>query len=274
MKRSIAVMALALISAGAFAQISFTGNYSEDFNTWAKEDSPGVIEGVSLPWQDNVTVAGWYQGIEFGGSIFPSSELIVGQSAGLMPLHTLGTPFDEDRAIGSGMGWDFGTGVLSTVWGFQLQNNTGSAIGSVDIEFDVENWLRPHTETQGFPAEQNVTFGQYRVGGTDFALMDFTSASQLDLTSLAPVTGNPAPIDGNLPQNRSHVLASLTGLNWQPGESLWIRWQDPDNLNRDAMFGIDNLSVVGMGAPVPEPATLLLLGAGSALLTLRKRKRS
>jgi hypothetical protein len=273
-KRSFMTAALALASAGAFAQISFTGNYSENFNSWPKEDDPGVVEGISMAWTDNTTKLGWYQGRSLGAgqTIFGNSELLIGQAPGLRGLNSLGMPFDTDRAVGSGLGDDVEDGLAVLYWGFRLQNNTGHTIDSVDIQFDVENWLQPRNDEE-VPAEQNTTFGQFRVGGTNFRLQDFTNAPQFNLVSLPTVDGLPGPLNGNLPQNRSHLSATLSSLNWQAGQSLWVRWRDPDNLGRDAIFGIDNLNVLE-GAPVPEPASLLMFAAGSALLAMRKRRSS
>lgn len=271
MKRSITA-ALALVSAGAFAQISFTGNYSEDFNTWPNEESPGVIEGAVLPWTNNITKVGWYQGRRPSGTMVANTQLGIGNGeGGLNTLISLGMIFDTDRGIGSGNTSSATSGTNPIFWGFQLANNTGATVQAVDIRFDVENWRRPQTIDPTF-SEQNTTFGQYRVGGTDFRLFDFVDAPNLNLVSLSPSIGASDPINGNLAENRYQVSTSLTGLNWQAGESLWIRWQDANNLGFDAILGIDNLSVVT--APVPEPASLLLLGAGASWLTLRRKKRA
>ena len=43
-------------------------------------------------------------------------------------------------------------------------------------------------------------------------------------------------------------------------------------LNRTNKIGVDTLRFEGMSVPVPEPSTLLLLGAGLAALSVRRRR--
>lgn len=65
------------------------------------------------------------------------------------------------------------------------------------------------------------------------------------------------------------VSATITGVNWAPGETLFIRWNDFDDVGTDAGIAIDNLTMI---ATVPEPSCGLLLGLGVAALALLHRK--
>ena len=64
------------------------------------------------------------------------------------------------------------------------------------------------------------------------------------------------------------MSATITGINWAPGDTLFIRWNDTDDTGTDAGIAIDNLSMI---ATVPEPSGGLLIGLGFAALALRRR---
>jgi len=63
----------------------------------------------------------------------------------------------------------------------------------------------------------------------------------------------------------------VTGINWAPGTSLWLRWRDPNDPGSDHGMAIDNFSF----SAVPEPTTFALvgLGMGAAGLVSRRLRR-
>jgi hypothetical protein len=63
-----------------------------------------------------------------------------------------------------------------------------------------------------------------------------------------------------LPINQSARSGTLTNLNWQVGQSLYLRWQDVNNSGNDAGLAIDSFHI-----EIPEPssvALMLLAGLG------------
>jgi len=53
---------------------------------------------------------------------------------------------------------------------------------------------------------------------------------------------------------------TLNGLQWEPGEYLWLRWADSQGADSSGL-GLDNLTV----ATVPEPRTSAMAGVTGAL---------
>ena len=98
-----------------------------------------------------------------------------------------------------------------------------------------------------------------------------TAFSALDATSQSSFALLNGGLGGfNDPStNTVAVSATITGLNWAPGDSLFIRWNDFNDAGNDAGVAIDNLSMV---ATIPEPSCGLLLGLGFAALALLRHK--
>jgi hypothetical protein len=75
-------------------------------------------------------------------------------------------------------------------------------------------------------------------------------------------------VDGNATGNRQTITATVTGLNWQPGQDLWIRWADLNDAGNDHGLAIDDLNF----SAVPEPGALALaMFAAIGLYSGRRR---
>ena len=87
------------------------------------------------------------------------------------------------------------------------------------------------------------------------------------MTLRAPVAVN-GPLNGNLPANQSLRSGTLTNLNWQVGESLYLRFHDVNNSGNDAGLAVDSFQL-----NIPEPASvaLMLLASLGCSGCLRRR---
>jgi hypothetical protein len=98
---------------------------------------------------------------------------------------------------------------------------------------------------------------QYRVGGTgDF--INVTGGYSADVTTGPSLFGNT-------------VAFNLTEAAWDNASSLEIRIITTNAAGSDEWVGLDNISVTSQA--VPEPGTLLALGAGIAAFAARRRRK-
>jgi hypothetical protein len=84
-----------------------------------------------------------------------------------------------------------------------------------------------------------------------------SSDSALDIVGPVVVATNTASLDGNLAGNRTLLTnIGLSDLSLLPGETMFIRWSDADDVGSDAALAIDDLTItavdVALGKPVFE----------------------
>jgi hypothetical protein len=236
----------AMIAAPALhAQLAFTGaSLSQNFNTL-----PGT--GTSFPISTLPT--GWTS---------TQSEILVGSGTGNTgALYSFGGAGIGERALGSLASG--GTGTIS--FGVWLVNNTSAAISSVTIGYTGEQWRRGD-------ATANVLGFAYGLGATGLTTGTYTNVVALDFT--APITtGSNTALDGNLAANRTTRSATVS-LNWGVGQSLWLRWQDVNDVGADDGVAIDDFTfAAGPTTVIPEPSTWALFATGLTVLVVISGRR-
>jgi hypothetical protein len=152
-------------------------------------------------------------------------------------IYSYGATSQPDRALGA-----LASGSNAMAFGASILNATfDRKITQIVATFTQENW-RSSTSTQ------NITSAQWStsdVAGTTNAnfltAAGFTAVSALNLTGPAPVTTN-GPLNGDLLANQTLRTFTFTGLDLNPGERFFLRWEDVDNVGSDAALAIDNLT--------------------------------
>jgi hypothetical protein len=280
-----AILLSAITLQGSFAYLG--GTFTEDFDTLnsditsdetSRQPIPGTgVVGFQAPVPN---LANW-QTARLGGSQTTAFEIWAGDTSIGARLHSRGNGASTERALGllgsSGFWGSFGTGFV---------NMTSDTFTQVTITYTREIWVVQGTTTPN--ASEHRLWFAYGVSGNGITDSDFlTSANMtlhaaLDAVSVAentlvntPSSTNPdRNRDGNSAEWQELVSSTITGLNWLPGETLYIRWNGADGGGNDALLAVDNLS---MTALVPEPATVAVfmgLLAGVTLIFRRARRRS
>ncbi|NOH01710.1 MAG: hypothetical protein HND47_06995 [Chloroflexi bacterium] len=218
------------------APASLVGTYTQNFDTLASTGSGNV-------WTNDATISGWY-----------STRTLYIASAGTGNaggLYSFGTTA-ADRALGS-----IASGSTSTIfYGVRFVNDTGGVVTQLDISYTGEQWRTGGSSTAVPSVAQKLDF-QYQVGATSLTSGTWTDFDTLDFTSPIFGTVSSSALDGNAPANRLALSASITGLNIQPNQEVWLRWQDINDANNDHGLAVDDLSVVAFSNPVdaaPEVA--------------------
>ncbi|WP_442484969.1 hypothetical protein [Aeoliella sp. SH292] len=158
-------------------------------------------------------------------------------------FYSFGLSDDTDRALGGVASGNaiFGspaTGTLAGYFAAQFTNGSTSTFDSFTVSFDAEQWRNGGNTTAqtmvfeyGFGSSFDSVSGWTAPGGT----FDFTSPI---------VSASASALDGNAAENRAAGLGGMiAGLAWLPGESLWVRWIEINDVGNDHGMGIDNFTI-------------------------------
>lgn len=165
---------------------------------------------------------------------------------GLSSFYSAGQIGSEDRALGhlsaSSRGGRF-------VW--ILRNDTGSELTSFSLSFTGEQW-----RNGGSSIPNSVKFYHQ----TSNSLPDPSTGAgwteESTLIHLSPTRGpGGGALDGNAPANRVELFGMVSGISWQAGEFLMLRWQDFDESGSDDLMAIDN--VLFHSLPTGNPPSLV-----------------
>ncbi|MEH1827382.1 MAG: Calx-beta domain-containing protein [Nostoc sp.] len=198
---------------------SFTGTYSQNFNTLA-------VSGTSIAWTNDSTIPGWY-----------STRTTYNAGSGTNntgAMYSFGTT--TDRALGS-----VASGTTGTIYyGLRLQNNTGSPITSLQVNYTGEQW-----RNGGNTSPQQLKFS-YQTGSTVASLTTgtWTPVTSLDFTG--PIaTATAGALSGNQVANRTVIAPVIVNLATPiaNGEEIILRWEDIDDGGNDHGLAIDDVSV-------------------------------
>ncbi|MCX7701694.1 MAG: PEP-CTERM sorting domain-containing protein [Gemmataceae bacterium] len=253
-----------MFSLAASAQVLYIGGttYSQNFDTLANNPV-----NANITWVDDSTLPGWYEHKVGGTNSAALTDLYRANSGNSTQghLYSFGSASSTDRALGS-----LASGATGTVFfGVRLPNHHATwVLTSFTVEFTMEQW---RSGNRNDPPDR--TFFEYKVSTaeTDIHGTGYTANSAGDLVAVN--SSGTGAIDGNLASNRSSVSFTVTGIVWNPGEDLWLRWRDPDNSSADQGMGIDDFQFTA----VPEPASMMLVGLGlglAATFGLKHRRRS
>jgi hypothetical protein len=224
--------------------------YSENFNSLA----------ASVP--SSTTPTGW-SFIENGSSGNNNGLYAASTGSGSGgDTYSFGT--DADRAFG-----ELTTGTFASTIGAQFRNGGTTAIQSMAIGYKGEQW---RVGNSGTPRTDRLNFS-YSLNATSLTTGTWNSLSSLDF--LSPITtGTVGALNGKLALNRSSLSGNITGLTWNTGNDLWIRWTGIDVTGSDDGLAIDdftlNATFAAAPAAVPEPGTLALLLTGLSTVLIRR----
>lgn len=276
--RSAAQAAISYTTAGSVYGENFDGLPNTPGNNVNIQTAAG---GYTSGWQDDsavtagtsIGVPGWYLYHPLGplteGGVNGHQRVRIGTGANTGGFWAFGQNTGAaEMALGSLGSATVADNNENMFIGLRIINNTADTLTAFTLTFDGEQWRDGASttgETLSFAYSTSAAVSDWFDPGTSF-----TSVAALNFT--APVTASTtgAQVDGNSAGLVSNITATITGLNWQPGTELWLRWADPQlpSLADDGL-AIDNVRF----SAVPEPsATLLLAGAASAALAFRNRR--
>ncbi|WP_392530961.1 Calx-beta domain-containing protein [Nostoc sp. C117] len=198
--------------------VSFTGTYTQNFNTLNTAGTPA--------WVNDSTLSGWY-----------STRTTYSLGSGTNNtggLYSFGTT--TERALGS-----VASGTTGNIYyGLRLQNNTGSPITKLQVNYTGEQW-----RNGGNTSQQQLKFS-YQTGSTVTSLTTgtWTPVTSLDFTG--PIANATAgSLNGNQTANRTVITPVIVNLATPiaNGEEIILRWEDIDDGGNDHGLAIDDVSV-------------------------------
>lgn len=245
-------LAVPCVSRGQISVSS--GDYHQGFNNLA-------TNGTANAWTENSTLPGWYASRVIGGAWSIYRGETGASNAGA--LDSFGSAASTDRALGSTASGTPG----NIAFGLRIVNDTLFPV-PVSLSFTGEQW-----RNGGNIVVQTLAFS-YRISNSPItdsdaaAAYSWTPYSGFSFNS--PTVGaTAAALDGNDAANRQvFSLAPITGVTLLPGQEIFLRWFDINDLNNDHGMGIDDLTV--SFAPVPEPSTVSLIALGVLVILGRR----
>ena len=156
-------------------------------------------------------------------------------------IFSYGATASTNRSLGS-----LASGTTAPAFGVGLTNTTGSVLGTVTITFKAQQWRSPSNSTAtSLGVVNTLTFAH------GLASNGITNDKFLSATTMTPnVNGNVVsnPTSGTTAAvglvELSTNTVTLTGLTWNNGDVLYLRWQDANDAANDAGLAIDDLAII------------------------------
>ena len=213
------VVLLFSFTVAAFPQIQLTNSgYSQNFNSLADTGFSSLLPD------------GWY--LSESGTDADSLYSTGTGSSRTGDTYSFGPEDSTERALGS-----IRSSSLTSTFGANFTNNSSEVITSIHISYIGEQWRAGSASR----TEADTLIFQYSINATSLSDGDWTNIKQLDFFS--PNTGISGTLDGNLPENRTEINSTITGLSIPAGTQFWIRWQDVDVSSSDDGLAIDDFSI-------------------------------
>lgn len=211
-----------------------SGTYAQNFDVLA-------TSGTANAWTDNTTLTGWYAAKTANGTTITAYRGDSGASnaGALYSFGVAGISNLTDRALGSIASATPG----NLAFGLRFTNDTAATFTNFSITYTGEQW-----RNGGNTSAQTLTFS-YRVSSSSITDADAANAntwtSFVALDFITPTVGSAsAALDGNAATNRqtfANVL--LAGVSVAPGQEIFLRWSDGNDVGNDHGFGVDDLTV-------------------------------
>lgn len=260
MRIHMAALAMVACAGSASAGVLYTGGlYTENFDGLpSTSPSPSPFSStIGQQFSLNAHGVAEWQVAKIAGTGTTAMPFIATDgSSATGGIHSLGAAGSGERALGL-----LASGTNIAAIGVEIINGLSFTVTDVSFTFNREVW-RSSTSTQ------NIMLFAWGVSGGSITSSNFLSDASMtpdpqgDLVGLAPVATN-----GPIPVNSLGVTVNLTGLSLAPGQSLFLRWSDFNDIGNDAAIGIDDFNF----AMTPTPGSLALLGLGGLSLLRRRR---
>jgi len=235
---------------------SFNSPYTQNFNTL---DYAGTEPSANLP-------AGWQ--IYEVGSAADGRYTYGNGSSSYNDTYSYGAAGSSERAFGVLRG-----GSVASVIGIAFKNDTGMTITTLAISYTGEQWRLGNANRSDF-LNFEYSFKAASLGDGTVESGTWSAAGALNFES-PNTTASVGPLNGNTSLNRRVISAELTGLAFESGQTMWLRWKDYPATGEDDGLAVDDFSLTA----VPEPVNLALgVFGGAAAVTgivtkiLRRRK--
>ncbi len=213
-----------IVSLFSFCSVSLSqiqlnsSGYSQDFNTLADTGSSSVLPN------------GWHL-LENGTDADSLYSTGTGSSR-TGDTYSFGPEDSTERALGS-----IRSSGVASVFGANFINNSNAVVTVIHISYTGEQWRAGSSSR----SEADTLKFQYSVNATSLSDGDWTNINGLDFFS--PNTNISGALDGNLPENRTEINSTITGLSIPASAQFWIRWQDVDVSSSDDGLAIDDFSI-------------------------------
>jgi len=228
---------------------SFTGTYTQSFDSLA-------ATGSGISWTNDLTLSGWYLFRQPAATPIALTAYNADTGASTSGAFvSYGASASSERALGglASGGSYYGSPASGAVAGWfalALSNASGSAISSLNLSFNGEQWRNGGNAT---PQTMVLEYGY----GTSFDQVTSWVAPGANFNWSSPVaTATAAAVDGN---GAGRLTACGGSLNlsanpWAAGSTLWLRWVETNDSGNDHGLAIDDLAI---SLPLP-PAQLEL----------------
>lgn len=231
---------------GAISYATPGSTVTENFNS--------LSSTATTAWANNSTIPSWFA--SSGGATVADYYVTNGGNPNAGRLLSLGSTGSSDRALGS---QSADSGSSQHAIAVELQNTSTAVLNMFTVTYTGEVWRAITGElADGFTFEYQINGGAW----VAYSPLNFTSPV------VAPGASS-LTLDGNLAANRTVVSSTVTGVDWSPGQTLFLRWTDNGTGgDLQAQIGIDDFSFTA----VPEPSAGLLGLAGALGLLARRRR--